>query len=222
MNRKIYLTATLLIVLLINSFQLFSQNLPADKFLLKTFDRIKKLPNYTCDVEVKVDVDFIKIGDRKGKLTFIQPDSVNYDIEGFALLPKEDPLSRLKDLNPKDYTIIEMEAEKYANSNCRNIKVIPNDIDADLILAQMCIDEKMNIRKVMLYTKKQGKLNFVIDYLNDKNPFFKTVTLLFDIKDMKVPAGMSGDLSKFSKKNDKKNTTTSGKIIINYSNYKTK
>jgi len=174
--------------------------------------------DYTCDVELIIDVDFIKIGNRKGKLTFMKPDSIKYDIEGFALLPKIDFFSQIKKINSKEFTIIAQGTEKVSNAECKVLKIIPNKIDADLILGQLWIDNSKDVRKVVLFTKEQGKVEFAIDYENSNFTVPKMLTLSFDIKDMKLPAGMTGDIS--SLKDNTKAKTSKGKIIIKYANYK--
>ncbi len=207
-----------IIILLFVVFTANAQTISKEDLLKNTIKSLKSIPNYTCSVELKVDVEFIKIGERKGKLTYIKPDSISYDIEGFALLPKEDPLSKIKNLNLKDYTLIELEAETISDDLCRNIKIVPNNADDDIILGQLWINKKNNIRKLSIFTKEQGKFEFLIDYMNYKYPVPKQITALFNIKDMKIPPGMTGELNKFYKK-EKKQKTTSGKIFINYSNY---
>lgn len=207
-----------ILILLFVVYTANAQTISKEDLLKNTIKSLKSIPNYTCSVELKVDVEFIKIGERKGKLTYIKPDSMNYDIEGFALLPKEDPLSKIKNLNLKDYTLIELEAETISDELCRNIKIVPNNSDDDIILGQLWINKKNNIRKLSIFTKEQGKFEFLIDYMNYKYPVPKQITALFDIKDMKIPLGMTGELNKFYKK-EKKQKTTSGKIFINYSNY---
>lgn len=197
---------------------LHSQNLTKEELLTNAIKKLKTIPNYTCDVELRVDVEFIKIGERKGKLTYIKPDSIRYDIEGFALLPKEDPLTKIKNLNIKDFEVIELEPEKINNDICKNIKIIPKKTDEDLILAQIWIDKKLNFRKLSIFTKEQGKYEFLIEYMNYKYPVPKMIKVSFDIKDMKIPPGMTGDLNKFYQK-EKKQKTSSGSIYINYSNY---
>lgn len=205
-------------IFFIFTFLIQAQTTTKEDLLNSSIKKLKSIPNYTCDVELKVDVEFIKIGERKGKLTYIKPDSIRYDIEGFALLPKDDPLTKIKNLNVKDYTIIELDPETIANEECRNIKIVPNNTDDEIILGQVWIDKKTNIRKLSIFTKEQGKFEFLIDYMNYKYPVPKQIVVMFDIKDMKIPPGMTGEINKFYNK-EKKQKTTSGKIFINYSNY---
>ena len=206
------------IIILIAHQSAFSAVDESEKLLKDAITRISKVADYTCDVELIIDVDFIKIGNRKGKLTFMKPDSIKYDIEGFALLPKIDFFSQIKKINSKEFTIIAQGTEKVSNAECKVLKIIPNKIDADLILGQLWIDNSKDVRKVVLFTKEQGKVEFAIDYENSNFTVPKMLTLSFDIKDMKLPAGMTGDIS--SLKDNTKAKTSKGKIIIKYANYK--
>ena len=47
------------------------------------------------------------------------------------------------------------------------------------------------------------------------------ITMLFDVKDQKIPALLSGDLESFSEQKDKEtNEISKGKITIDYSNHR--
>jgi len=207
----------ILIIISLNFISIYANS--AYEMLRNSVSKINNIPNYTCDIELKVDVDFIKMSNRKGKMTFIKPDSVSYQIEGFALLPKIDFMSQLKKLNPEEFTILENGEEKVNNVQTKIIKLVPNKMDGEIILAQLWIDAKNYMRKVVIYSKEQGKFEFQIDYANEKYPVANKITLFFDIKEMKLPPGMTGDMNKFKKVEPKKGTTA-GSIVINYNNYK--
>lgn len=209
----------IILIIIFNIQSLFS--LTPEETVRKAISQINSIPNYTCDIELDVNVEFIKMGKRKGKMTFLKPDSVHYNIEGFALLPKSDFMSEIRRINSNEFTILEQGTEKIGNYDAKIIKLIPNKMDEEMILAQLWIDNKNYIRKIVMFTKEQGKIEFLIDYFTEKYAVAKKITLLFDIKEMKLPPGMTGDLNKFKKVEPSKGST-SGNIVIQYNNYKFK
>jgi hypothetical protein len=83
MKRFFILTFLLLLI----SGKSIGQSAFADSLLRASLARIEKIPEYVCDIRILVDVERINIKERTGKVYFYPPDSINYDIKGFAFLP---------------------------------------------------------------------------------------------------------------------------------------
>lgn len=213
--RHIFLFISSLII--VNSFA--ANKLSGEETMQKVAEQLQKIPAYTCNVSVKVDVEFIKIKDRSGQMRFTPPNRFNYNIKGFALLPKESPFQQFFDFKNNRFTIIDMDYETINNEKLRNIKLIPNDPDEQFILSQVWVDKTFKIRKMLVYTKDRGKVISTIDYANLPHPLPLKIAVTFDLKQSKLPAGMDGDISKMM--NEKKVAKDSkGTIYMFYSNYK--
>jgi len=206
-------------ILIINGF-LFSQSKDPDLLLKKVKEEFSKVKNYQVDVNIKVDVDFIKVPETKAKIYFKQPDKIHFDAEGFAMLPKEginfSPLSFLK----KNYTSIYEKEENIDGNPVSVIKVIPSSEKGDIVLTTLWIDQVENIiRKVESTTKSNGTFTIELKYEDGKREFYlpKAKIFSFNIDKMNLPKAFNSDTETETKKNLGK--TTTGKVFITYSNY---
>ena len=66
----------------------FAQSKDPDEILKNVITNFNKVNDYVVDVNIKVDVDFLKVPETKAKIYFKQPDKVHLEAEGFAMLPK--------------------------------------------------------------------------------------------------------------------------------------
>jgi outer membrane lipoprotein-sorting protein len=206
-------------ILIINGF-LFSQSKDPDLLLKKVKEEFSKVKDYQVDVNIKVDVDFIKVPETKAKIYFKQPDKIHFNAEGFAMLPKEginfSPLSFLK----KNYTAIYEKEENIDWHPVSVIKVIPSSEKGDIVLTTLWIDQIENIiRKVESTTKSNGTFTIELKYEDGKRELYlpKAMIFSFNIDKMNLPKAFSGDTETETKKNIGK--TTTGKVFITYSNY---
>jgi len=173
------------------------------------------------DVQVKVDVEFIKVPDTKAKIYFKQPDKINFESDGFAMLPKEginfSPLSFLK----KDYTALYQNEDIIDGHSVFIIKVIPSSEKGDVVLTTLWIDQAHYlIRKVESTTKTNGTFTIDLKYDNGLQDYYLPSSMVFgfNIDKMNLPKAFTGQADMESQKNIGK--TTSGKVYITYYNYK--
>ena len=208
------------IILLLYAF-IFPQSKDPDLILKRVVESFNKVKDYEVEVQVKVDVDFIKVPETKAKIYFKQPDKINFESDGFAMLPKEginfSPMSFLK----KDYTALYQKEDYIDGHPLSVIKIIPSAEQGDIVLTTLWIDQSHNIiNKVESTTKTNG--TFTIDLKYDENrknfnlPSF--MVFGFNIDKMNLPKAFIGQAETESHKNIGK--TTSGKVYITYSNYK--
>ena len=102
--------------------------------------------------------------------------------------------------------------------SCDIIKIIPSDIESEVVLGQFWIDKNLNIRKMTIITKEEGSYSILLEYGTEKYAVPKKVTVTFDIKSQELPASMTGDVE--SQEEDRpKGEKTKGSIVIYYSNY---
>ena len=52
-------------------------------------EKLERVPPYSCDVNINIDVKFIRIKERVGKNVYRSPEDIDYKIKGFAFLPKK-------------------------------------------------------------------------------------------------------------------------------------
>jgi len=214
----------ILFLILLFSVTGFSQSKDPDEILdniIKAFEEIK---DYIVDVNIKVDVAFLKVPEANARIYFKQPDKVHMESEGFALLPKQgmnfSPLGFLK----TDYTALYDKEVELNGTNVSVLKVIPLDERSDVILSTFWIDQLNNrIIKVESSRRPGGTFSIDLTYPRDKPDFLLPATMVFTfaIEDIRFPTGITDDSNSESNSEiEKEDKDKSGKVYINYSNYK--
>jgi outer membrane lipoprotein-sorting protein len=199
----------------------FQQNRDPDLILKKVVESFGKIKDYVVDVQVKVDVDFLKVPDTKAKIYFKQPDKIYFESEGFAMLPKEgvnfSPTYFLK----KDYTALYQKDDYIENHPVFVIKIIPSSEQSDIVLTTLWIDQFFYIiRKVESTTKTNGTFTIELKYNEEKKDYYLPDSMVFgfNIDKMNLPKTFTGQAERESRKNIGKSTT--GKVYLIYSDYK--
>lgn len=214
----------LLIALFFITIQMgFSQSKNPDEIINGVITNFNKVNDYQVDVNIKVDVEFIKVPETKAKIYFKQPDKVHLEAEGFAMLPKNGMEFSPSSLIKKDYTAIYEQDVDLNGYKTSIVKVIPLGDQGEIILSTLWIDQKKQvIRKVESTTKTKG--TFTIDFTFDdkiKYPLPSKIIFSFNMDKMNLPATITGETNneKPDKKNKNMDSTTKGQVIVNYSNY---
>ena len=196
---------------------IFAQTKNPDVIINNVKQAFNKIKDYSVNVDIKVDVSFLKVPEMKAKLYFKQPDKIHIESDGFAMLPKDglytSPMSFLKN----DYTAIYARDEVFNGINTSVIKIIPLNDKGDLILTTLWIDQsRSEIVKVESTTKMNGTFTLILNYGSNKYPLPASMEFSFNADKMKVPQ-FPQDQQDNSKK--KKSGMISGKVLIAYSNY---
>lgn len=187
--------------------------------ILQSFkEKMEKIENYSVDALIKVDVDFIKIKDRKAKVTFTKPNHFDFKAEGLALLPKKGMEMDYMEIINEGFTSIFIKEDTVQGINTFLIKVIPDNSEADIILAEMWIDPSTSILyKMRTYSKNSG--SYTIHFFYASHPFDlpDKIIVEFDVKSSKIPMSFTGDFEALDKVDKKENSK--GRVTIQYSNY---
>ena len=214
----------LLIALFFITIQMgFSQSKNPDEIISGVITNFNKVNDYQVDVNIKVDVEFIKVPETKAKIYFKQPDKVHLEAEGFAMLPKNGMEFSPSSLIKKDYTAIYEQDVDLNGYKTSIVKVIPLGDQGEIILSTLWIDQKKQvIRKVESTTKTNG--TFTIDFTFDdkiKYPLPSKIIFSFNMDKMNLPSTITGETNNENpdKKNKNMGSTTKGQVIVNYSNY---
>lgn len=204
------------------SMLIFPQKKDPDEILNKVISNFQKVKDYQVDVNITVDVEFLKVPESNAKIFFKQPDKISLKSDGFAMLPRKgfdfSPSTLLKG----DYTAIYEGDDNLNGFKIAVIKVIPLGSSDDVILSTLWVDEEKSIiRKIESTTKMNG--TFIIDLTYQENIMYalpSRMVFSFNIDKLNIPSTMIGESEK-KKRKDKKplDTLTKGKVIVLYSNY---
>ena len=191
-----------------------AQSIDAKKRMLNMVEKLEKVPPYTCDVNINIDVKFIRIKERVGKMIYRSPDDIDYKIKGFAFLPKKEMGTTSTSLFKEDFIAIDMGNE---NEN-QIIKVIPMDINSEIVTGQFWIDSADLVQKMILITKEKGSYTAEMSYNDTPFDLPSKISMSFDVKNQKMPALLTGDLEGYTEEMDE-DEVSKGTITITYSNH---
>ena len=214
----------ILIYILLIVTSIIAQSKNPNEIINEVISNFSKVKDYQVDVNIKVDIEFLKVPDSKAKIYFKQPDKVHLESEGFALLPKDGLDFSPSSLVKKNYTAIYEQDVMLDGINTSIVKVIPIGDQGNVILSTLWIDQsKRIIRKVESTTKTNGtfSINFFYDD-NLKYPLPSKIIFSFNIDQMNIPNafGDEPNADQPKKKKGRFNSTTKGQVIVTYSNYK--
>jgi outer membrane lipoprotein-sorting protein len=201
----------------------FTQPKDPEAILNKVKAEFSKIEDYTVDVKIKVDVDFLKMPDREAKIYFKKPDKIHIQSEGFAMLPKEGLNFSPFGLLNSNYTSFYVREDTLNGIVTSVIKVIPLEGHSDVILSTLWVDTNRNlILKVESSRKPEGTFTIDLDYLKTGKGFWLPASMIFtfsidrSILPPKFNFDTDSDLKKTLEDSTKAQT---GKVFIDYSNY---
>lgn len=181
-----------------------------------------KVNDYTADMNIHLDISFIKMKDITAKVFFKKPKKFKVKAEGIVVLPKQNPnymMAMLLDTN--SYSAIKTGTEIINGITTTIISVIPSADTADLILGKFWVDASRGlILKSHLTTKSNGTLE-IEHFYGSNSSYALPDKLIFTIETakFKLPKALVADLSSNSTDDSDKPESKKGKITILFSNY---
>jgi len=214
-------------IVLLLPFSVEAQQLSADDLFLKLRSRLEGVRDYVADVNMTIDVSFMRVPALKGKLYFKHPDKLKLERNGgIAILPRKSVSLTLNNLIPSGRaTVIDAGQETVNGIRARIIKVIPETDESDIVLTRIWVDEhRLLALRTETTTRESGTMKMDLRFgkfahlaLPDQITFF------VDVKELKLPKGVTmdydaGGTDMVKKKAAKK--SNKGTIRINYLSYK--
>ncbi len=199
----------------------FAQQKDAEQIIKKAKDKITQVKDYEADIEIKLDVEFIKMPTKKAKVYFKQPNKLKFEAQGFIVMHKKGMNFSLDNFLTGNYTAIYVKSEKIDNIDNDVIKIIPSDENSDLILSTLWIDaQKSVVRKVESHSKTVGSISMELFFNNLLFDLPTKMIVKFDSGNKPVNMPFNQPEEKEQKKDKNKKKPTKGSVIITYSNYK--
>lgn len=194
----------------------------ANKILHGVYGKLQKAKDYTVDINVKVDMPFIRMMPVNAKIYYKQKDKFKVESKSIAIVPRQgfDQASKmLADTNA--YTAVAQGTELVGNILTSIINIIPLSDTSDLILGKLYIDPKQSvILKSQLTTKSSGTI--LTEYIYGAQIAYglpDKMTFSVDVKKFKIPKSVAADMNNKNDPNDKAKDKKKGQIFITLSNY---
>ena len=197
----------------------------ATKLFYLLRDKVLSVKDYTADVKMKIEVNFMRIPTLKGTLYFKSPDKMRLERHGgISILPKKNINLTLSNLIPTgQVTVIDAGSDTRGGRKVRIIKVIPEDDQSNIVLTKIFIDEA-NLLAVRTETTTRNEGTVLMDlefghYTSYALP--DKVTIFMDLKDYKLPKGVALDYNDVPEEGSKpkKAKSQKGTIQISYLKY---
>jgi hypothetical protein len=194
----------------------YAQNKDPEVILNSLREQFMTIQDFTANVEIKINVDFINIPDKYATLYFKKPDKLKFKSRDFIMIPRKGIGFSIIDLLDNPYSPIYVGQVSYSGRLLEELKIVPLGKKSDVVLATCWIDPADHlIYRLEADTRKSGYFITYFEYgenapLPDKN------IVQFEVDELKLPLRFMGkvdvDRSKMSEKEV-------GEVIITYSDY---
>ena len=210
-----------LIVFVLVAVSMYAQTKDPNKLLDAVKTRFEKVKDYQADVEVKLDMEFIKVPPSKAKVYFKQPDKFKIDTEGFAMLPKQGTNFSPMQLLKGDYTAVYVRSDKVDGKSLDVVKLVPNTDTSDFIISTLWIDASQSIiHKVETTTKRSGTVKTEFTYLPSSTPLPTILKISFNLGEANLPDAPGVAEKKDNGRMGGRAAKIKGSVIMTYANYK--
>lgn len=194
----------------------------ATALLQKVRAKLDQVNDYQATGLMKTNVSFLKVPEAQVTIYFKRPDKLKIkNDKGISLVPKGAVTISLNNLLKGGYTALEAGTDTVGGHTVKVIKLLPQDENADLVLSTLYIDEgRLLILRARTTTRENGTYEVEMVYgkytayaLPDK------VVFTFNIKDYKLPKGITFDYDDGSAKKPAASAGGKGKVEISYTSY---
>lgn len=213
----------LLLTGLILSFLPYSYAQDAVSIIQKVKAKVEQVKDYEAAGLMKTNVPFLKVPVADVTVYFKSPDKYKIKNEkGISLIPKGAVSMNLNNLVAnKQYTAIPAGNETINGITVIIIKLLPTDANAEVVLSTLYIDEARSlIIKAVTTTRENGTYELVMDYAKfAKYALPDKAVFTFNVKEYKLPKGVTFDYDDGSKKKITKTDSNKGRLEITYKNY---
>lgn len=220
MKKILFAPALLLLAALLPPATAHAQDAAA--LLQKVRARLDQVNDYQATGLMKTNVSFLKVPEARVTVYFKKPDKLKIKNEkGISLVPKGAVTISLNNLLKGGYTALDAGSDTTNGYKVRVVKLLPLDENADLVLSTLYIDEsRLLILKARTTTRENGTYEVELSYgryityaLPDK------VIFTFNIRDYKLPKGITFDYDDGSVKKQDAPAGAKGKVELGYSAY---
>ncbi|MBM4177098.1 MAG: hypothetical protein FJ213_13150 [Ignavibacteria bacterium] len=202
-------------------FQLsFGQKIDPNLVIEKIREQFGSINDYTADVSVKVDIEYLKVPDINAKVYFKKPDMIHIESKGFALLPKQGLNFSPDALFEKKFTAIYENDAEIDNQTFHIIKVIPEESERGPSIITLYVNSRhYTIGKIITLGERSGKVEVNLDHKLVDNKYWlpEKVDILLDVGNLRF--GRRRQSPKETLSENKTEEKQEGRVTLTYSNY---
>jgi outer membrane lipoprotein-sorting protein len=186
-----------IIVLLLQQLSVTARDIDGTKLFETLRTKVLSVRDYTAEVKMKINVNYMKIPPLAGTLYYKSPDKMRLERHGgLSILPKKNINLTLRNLIPNgNVMVIDVGNTTIGNRQVRILKVVPEDDNSGILLTKIWIDEAdMVAVRTETTTRNDGTIIMDLEYakyipysLPDK------MTIHLDLKGYKLPKGVTMD-----------------------------
>lgn len=183
--------------------------------------RLETIEDYTAEVEIEVDVEFIRVPVKHATIFFKKPDKIKFKSDEFIMLPKRGFSDRLTKILEEPYTAIYLGQEIRGEDILHVIRIVPLAKNPEIIVATWWINSKSYLI-VKNESNSKNNSSYNIDFVyNDPTIILPTeMTFSFDIEEMRIPLKFIGKSKGMEVDKSKIDKTHEGKVILRFSDYR--
>lgn len=187
-----------------------------DKILEETRLRFSGIHDFTAEVEIEINVDFINIPNKKAEVLYKYPDKLKFKSKSFIMIPRKGIGMMIFELLEDEYSTLYMGQKTMKGRELSEIKVIPLIDQSDISLATLYIDPDENLIYYMeAITRKSGFFTTEFEYGAHK-PLPEMNRIQFEVKKVGLPLKFLGNV-KIEKSKMKEDVM--GEVILRYHHY---
>jgi len=194
----------------------------SDQIIVELRANLEDLKTFTADIKVDIDISFVDIPAKSGKMYYKAPNKTKIDIPGFSMLPKEGVGNFVGQIiDAEDVTAIYAGVQEIDRKKHHLIKVLPIAAASDIVLTSLWVDSKTNtVTKAETTTKNSGSFNIDFRYSKIDGIYLPNwVRISFDVPEFELPKTMTGDTGRNNTEQDSESIDGArGSATIVYSN----
>lgn len=186
----------------------------------KLISNLNKVESISADVNLKIDIEYVKMPETKGKFWYKKPNKTKYDFDGFSMLPKQGTGNFLDKIISEEQAAFVFAGIRQRESQLYSIiKILPTKPDADFVLATFWVDTtSYDVDFVEITTKDNGSFEIELDHIKISDISIpKQLIISFKVPKFSLPKTMTGDTATEEDLQNSNKGDTEGKVIITYS-----
>ncbi|MEH6407228.1 MAG: hypothetical protein V7767_08115 [Leeuwenhoekiella sp.] len=194
-----------------------------DPDLLEIRKRLEAIDEFTADLQLDVDIDFINMPTKYAQMSYQKGEDIKFTATDFVLIPKRGLDLPLNEIFKYSFITVDRGLQQHNSVNYKMINVIPTDDRADFSIATLLLDTvNKRIVETQINTKKDGAYSLKLNYEGEKNILPAAIEVDFEIDRMKIPLRYMGKAAEVDKEKYRSKEPKTGKIYLKISNYSVK